>query len=915
MKFVRNNAHSWKNEIPGARWFKTDLHVHTIDDHPGKRVKLSNYGLNSSFSSRNLRHYARKFLQVLVTHKIQVVGLTPHSPRIGNGSATSAVWRIVKEWNEGKDDDGVPFREKIYAIFPGFEPSFPEGKQGLHLLILFDPEIGITNYLKAFDLVMCGVSPWKEAKLKTSSHTSEKALAILQKFLTREVARDDEVEHLVLAPHIESENGLLGAKKGQVLSLFKHQHIAALELNDGKTPIDALKNRPWLKKGMDNYRQAFFHASDSYNWQDIGLRYTWIKLASPRIAALRQAFLANDSRLRIGFERSENGNLQEITNPPDVMQNKHPWLREITISGAASFFGGQDKTKDYPTQFRLSPDLTCIIGGSMAGKSTFLDGLRTYSGAQLPRDEIVRKDVEARGQNFAAGNADIDWTCPESDSTLRFRDQWPAKFYTQNELLHLSREPRAIEDILVKLVPSEMDEIEKCHKELRNLDEQISKLVGKLENLDEKLDVTDLACQRSRDAKKALKTFAEAGVEHLQLVSHKRLAWKDVHSNASNLRNSLLDLLADASSTQEIPDIDEKILTIEGITICSLGKRWQKILDGIQTILHTSEEWIDDVLGVVEALEKQENNQQGKVYRALAIQGFDRSSLMEFETLSRQASLLTSYESANIDIRQKRTNSEDEFVNLRRKRSSITDQTREAFDRVISNIECTFGNQIRVNRVNEGDVTSLDQFLRELRQIGITRWWNGLENNRKLSSEKLIAHFDNESLDEIGMSDAIQKTFRESLTRTKRRELEALRCPDVYRLELQMVDGSYRPLKSLSGGQKITVLLSLLLETHDNRPLVIDQPEDALDNRILLETVLPALKKLRGRRQVIVATHNANIVVNGDADLVVLLEADAYHGEIACSGTIEQPEVRDAIIRTVDGGKEAFHLRRCKYGF
>lgn len=170
-------------------------------------------------------------------------------------------------------------------------------------------------------------------------------------------------------------------------------------------------------------------------------------------------------------------------------------------------------------------------------------------------------------------------------------------------------------------------------------------------------------------------------------------------------------------------------------------------------------------------------------------------------------------------------------------------------------------------------------------------------------------------LREAGMSDAVQGTFIESLTRARQRELAALRCPDRYFLELRMDDGSYRRLDELSGGQRVSVLLSLLLETEDSRPLVIDQPEDELDNRFLFETVLPALKKLKGRRQVVVATHNPNVVVNGDADMVIQLEATASRGRVACSGAIEEPAVRNAIVRTVDGGEEAFRLRRQKYGF
>ena len=130
-----------------------------------------------------------------------------------------------------------------------------------------------------------------------------------------------------------------------------------------------------------------------------------------------------------------------------------------------------------------------------------------------------------------------------------------------------------------------------------------------------------------------------------------------------------------------------------------------------------------------------------------------------------------------------------------------------------------------------------------------------------------------------------------------------------------MDHGSYRRLDELSGGQRVSVLLSLLLETKDSRPLVIDQPEDELDTRFLFETVLPALKRLKGRRQVILATHNANIVVNGDADMVIQLEATAHRGRVARAGAIEEPAVRAAIVRTVDGGEEAFRLRRRKYGF
>ena len=183
MTFVRKNADKWHREVPGARWFKADLHIHTIDDLPGGRAKLP-AGMNGDPKSEQvIAACARRFLQSAIERRVQVLGVTPHSPRAGSGPETSAVWRIVEEWNNGGDDDGVPFCNKIYAVFPGFEPSFKDGRSGLHLLFLFDPEIGRERYLRAFDLVMGGVSPWRDKRLQLSNMDVGKAFDALRDFI------------------------------------------------------------------------------------------------------------------------------------------------------------------------------------------------------------------------------------------------------------------------------------------------------------------------------------------------------------------------------------------------------------------------------------------------------------------------------------------------------------------------------------------------------------------------------------------------------------------------------------------------------------------------------------------------------------------------------------------------------------
>lgn len=131
---------------------------------------------------------------------------------------------------------------------------------------------------------------------------------------------------------------------------------------------------------------------------------------------------------------------------------------------------------------------------------------------------------------------------------------------------------------------------------------------------------------------------------------------------------------------------------------------------------------------------------------------------------------------------------------------------------------------------------------------------------------------------------------------------------------------TWRSLDNLSTGQKATALLLLLMHRGDS-PLVIDQPEDDLDNRFIYEDIVPRLRATKGKRQVIVSTHNANIPVLGDADQIVSLAAEDDGGGVAGRiiedglGSIDHPPVRAMVEELLEGGREAFNTRRYLYGF
>lgn len=120
--------------------------------------------------------------------------------------------------------------------------------------------------------------------------------------------------------------------------------------------------------------------------------------------------------------------------------------------------------------------------------------------------------------------------------------------------------------------------------------------------------------------------------------------------------------------------------------------------------------------------------------------------------------------------------------------------------------------------------------------------------------------------------------------------------------------GSYKKVEELSIGQRCTVALSLILE-NNSRILIIDQPEDHLDNEFITSTLIKSLSKRASAAQTIISSHNANIPVLGEAKLVVNLDSNGRRGFIKHTGPIQQEDIKAAIESIMEGGKEAFQLR------
>ena len=102
--------------------------------------------------------------------------------------------------------------------------------------------------------------------------------------------------------------------------------------------------------------------------------------------------------------------------------------------------------------------------------------------------------------------------------------------------------------------------------------------------------------------------------------------------------------------------------------------------------------------------------------------------------------------------------------------------------------------------------------------------------------------------------------------------------------------------------------LAFLL-SYGDEPLILDQPEDDLDNHLIYDLIVTQLRAIKRYRQVIVVTHNANIVVNGDAELVVALAARGRETQKECEGSLQEQQVRETICAVMEGGRKAFEDR------
>lgn len=164
---------------------------------------------------------------------------------------------------------------------------------------------------------------------------------------------------------------------------------------------------------------------------------------------------------------------------------------------------------------------------------------------------------------------------------------------------------------------------------------------------------------------------------------------------------------------------------------------------------------------------------------------------------------------------------------------------------------------------------------------------------------------------------SLTRNFLNVLVRPARirlNEMERFLPDDLVEVRVRTRHGAFKTIETGSVGEKSTAILGLLLSAGD-QPIIIDQPEDDLDNQYVYNVVVDLLRRRKFSRQVIVASHNANIPVNGDAESIVALGSEEGSGVVLDVGSIDHPDVKGRVSEIMEGSAEAFRLRSERYGY
>src|ERR1035437_7455872 len=932
----------------GAHFHKCDFQVHAPRD--------TNWQGTSAVTDDERHRYAQEFVAACRSKGIDAVAITDH-----HDLCFFKYIRAAVEIETDEAGESLPAERRL-TVFPGMELTLAVPCQALVILDADFPVDLLPQVVQALSVTPAPDTDAQHAQTQRLEHI--KTLQDLYDELNkREFLRD----RFIVFPHV-GEGGTSTMLRSGFGAQYKGMpcvggFVDGSVTQHGKGNTDILNGK---NKDYGNKALAVFQTSDSRsrNFAKLGTHVTWVKWARPTAEALRQACLARYSRICHAEPRLPSVRITRI----EVSNSK--FLGPIILDFNPQYnaiSGGRGTGKSTILEYIRWALCDQPPSSSNSGGDELADFQRRrqtlIEGTLLPLDAVVDISFLLNGvSHIVRRKASGELTLKIGDATFQacteqnVRELLPVRAYSQKQLsavgarldelrrfvdapsqanldalqeriAGLGIDLRAAFDRVIRYRTLQ-GEIAAHDIERRSLNEQIEKLRSSLQGL----SVDDRAIiarqgvyeaeQRAvqsleRDANAAKQALATAAAEFKRLPT--AIDTRNTTENGELLQQAHLILAQWISNVQgtiaEFQDVfaepvagkplEQYFARIAGWRERREAHRKQYGEAKTRAAAH------EDTLRQIQALETRlaELNETADVKSQQLARLGDPSA--DFSAL-RTEWKVTHRKRADLLEQQCRDLSAVSKSRLRAVLRRATDIAPLA-ERLKQLIKGTKTRGERIDRLVEHISETADPLeawhaiLDELQELAWVR----------VEDEAVTQMPAAPRLDNAGFTAKEKIALARQIQPPAWLDLLLFDLKDLPVFDYQVRADDFLPFENASPGQQATALLSILL-LQDGPPLIIDQPEDDLNMKIINE-IVETLWQAKTHRQVIFTSHNANLVVNGDAELIICCDyrttATESGGQIKFTGAIDVPEINCEIAEVMEGGVAAFKLRHQKYGF
>lgn len=878
----------------GARFWRTDLHVHTPASND----------MHDRWASAKPEDVVDQALK----NRMEIIAVTDHN---------SAKWcDAVREAAKGTG----------LHVFPGVEIATSEG----HLLAVFDvskPQSEIEEFL-----IRIGFGSKDFGNLDKIADGDMISLA----------ARVEAKGGIAIAAHADREKGFwrqLDKSRIKRKKTYACESLRAFEIVDTKHHDDFLNGRiagyerqvPCVQ-GSDSWPPG----ADRHDLAAIGHRHCLIKMDQVSLFGLRQAL--SEPRLRIRFA--------DDPPPTPSLAIEGVWVSGGFLDGQKLRFsddmtcliGGSGSGKSLTVElirFALDQSVDSDVLEEIA-KSC--DQLLSFAMTDYNTVYVLLRKSEARylvERTWAMGDSqpptlyrvEGESIEPVEDS-IQLHRFFRIKAFSQSEIIEYSRKPLArlslLDDLIDDAIDQERQTIEAAKNSLRR---NAADLIQAQ---------TFLAQERQRlEELPAI----EEGIKNLdKLFKHPRVkeheSWereKAALDRAQELMQRLIEtaenefpklsrpLIEDEDGWKKAPnkELIERVAKIGREASKKTGASRRALLRDLTAL----RERLGEVRGVwdtrFQVVEQEINNlfqEQDETGRSLKAMHSKltraRASAQRLRDLKSEIEKERMPEIARLELERK-----EHLGDLQDARSAISAERRNKAADLETNLDKKVSIKVRSGEHRKDYKDALLALRSGVRHVDID------QIVRQIHPVRLITHLAHHDFDplsqESGLSASTFEKFVDSGDEEDRLrdlyELQIVDLEDMIAIHFALAPDTYRDLEALAYGLKCTVVLMIALAEGDC-PLLVDQPEDALHAPWIEDYIVASLRSRRGARQFIFATRSANVLVSSHAEQVIGLKSDADRGWIDRTGGLDNFDARDAVVYHLEGGKEPFLRRSRTYG-